>query len=163
MGDFTATVPTILPNSKPSGDNWLTMTAELFALSDAWSTWTPTLTNLTVGSTLITARYRRVGKTVDFRFKFKFSSGAVVGTAPAFTLPAAPHSSYTVTEDLLGDVELYDNATAHRRGHLKLTAASTVEVSYYDVDCALAQVNATTPQTWASGDSISAWGTYETA
>lgn len=163
MGDFTTTVPTILAGSAPSGDQWKTVTDELSALSGAWSAWTSTVANLTIGTTVVSSRYRRIGKTIDFRWKFSYSAGAGVGTAPTFTLPAAPSTVYTAAEDLIGDVQLLDSGTAHRRGHLVFTTGSTVTISYYDASCVLAQVTASLPHVWATGDSIVAWGTYETA
>jgi hypothetical protein len=134
------------------------------ALSAAWSTWSPTLTNLTLGNGVVTARYRRIGKTLDYRFKFKLGSTSAVGTSPKFTLPATPHSSLVFTEDVFGMAHLLDSTTAERAGEARLTSGSTIEIMRYDTSNAvLATITATSPWTWATNDVLSAWGLLELA
>lgn len=134
-------------------------------LGFAWVAWTPTLTNLTLGNGLVTARRRLVGKTCDWRFKFKLGSTSAVGTGPQFTLPFAPHGAYAAPEDLLASALLLDAGTAQRSGFVRFISGSTVEfVSHSTATPALiAGITATAPHTWAVNDTLAAFGTYELA
>lgn len=165
MGDWTpGTVPTILAGDIPTGDDWKVMTDIATALTAAWTVWIPTLTNLTPGNGTQTARYRRVGNTVDWYWQFLNGSTSAVGTSPTFTLPAAPASSYVATNPAFpGGVHLLDTGVAERQGTLKISSGSTVGITFWNATPALAAVTATAPWTWGTGDYITAWGTYETA
>lgn len=128
-----------------------------------WANWTPTLTNLTLGSGVLVAKYQQVGKTVDYRFKFRYGAGSAVGTAPRFTLPVAPHSTYTADEDNLGTGQLLDAATQLRAAIVYLVSGSTVEIAAFGSTGAKASITATVPWTWGSADALTAWGRYEAA
>ncbi len=92
-----------------------------------WTTWTPTLTNITQGTGTITARYRKQKKTGQFRFKFKLNSGSAIGTSPRISLPFTLHASYVTLEDgLPGTVMLYDSGTANFIGTLRIINSTTV-------------------------------------
>ncbi len=126
----------------------------------AWITWSPTLTNLTLGNGTVTAFYRRVGATIHYRFQFTYGSTSAVGTSPRFTLPVAPVSGYANFP--LGDIDLTDSGTANRRGIARLVTGSTVEIVGYGTTGVAVTVTSTVPHTWATGDTISVAGTYET-
>lgn len=129
---------------------------------DAWSTWTPILTNLTLGSGTVTARYRTVGKTMDWRFKFVYGAGSAVGTAPRFTLPGTPHSSYAATEDILGWGTLLDSGTANYAALVRLVSGTTAEI-FRETDTSHATITSTAPFTWTTNDVLSVGGTIELA
>src|SRR5687767_858390 len=59
----------------------------LNALNAAWTTWSPTWTNLTVGTSTVTARYRQIGKLVCCRLHIVLASGFAVSGDIQFTLP----------------------------------------------------------------------------
>lgn len=131
----------------------------------AWQTWSPTLTNLTVGNGGISASYRQVGKTVDFRFIFVLGSTSAVGTAPTFTVPVAMHAAYTAAQ-YVGGGTLFDAGTAVYVALLRPSSSTVM-----GMEAALAsgtyvgssQITATAPYTFTTSDVISAWGTYEAA
>src|SRR5262245_14617589 len=102
MGVYTNTPPTFLAGELPDADKFTEISNFMTATVGAWTTWTPTLANLTLGNGTVTAKYRRLGKTVDYRFKFVLGSTSAVGTSPRFTLPAAPHADFVVVFDELG-------------------------------------------------------------
>ena len=137
--------------------------ADLLDLPFAWPTWTPTLTNLTLGNGVVTARRRVVGKTCDWRFKFKLGSTSAVGTGPAFTLPFTPHGSYAAPEDLMGSALLLDAGTAQRFGSVRFLSGSTVEFVSYSTTGVVTAISATVPHTWAVNDTLAAFGTFELA
>ena len=134
-------------------------------MTAAWSTWSPTLTNLTIGGGgAVTARYRMLGKTLDYRFKFVYGVGSAVGTDPKFTLPAAPHGTYTTLGDVLGRGVLLDSGTANRDSVCRLDSGSTVIILQITAATGNhAGITATSPWTWATGDSLMVAGTIELA
>lgn len=134
-------------------------------VEDAWSDWTPTLTNLTLGSGAVIARYKQMGKTVHYRFRFILGAGSAVGTSPRFTLPVAPVASpaYVTFNDPMGDAQLADTGTANRRGSIILSSGSTVEIYSYSTTGVLTVITAAVPHGWASTDVIAAQGVYESA
>lgn len=133
-------------------------------MTSAWSTWSPTLTNLTLGNGSVTARYRQLGKTLDYRFKFVLGSTSAVGTDPTFTLPAAPHGSYAFLADVLGRGALYDNGTAVRDAVVRFVSGSTLLILQITAATgSYASVTATSPWTWTTGDSLSVGATVELA
>lgn len=154
MGDWNGTVPTILAGDVPTGDQWQAITDEAFALSGPWTTWAPTLTNLTLGSGgTLTARYRRLGKG-DFalRFKFIFGAGSAVGTDPQFTLPSGILlSSAYAAADLVGVASLTDSGTAVRRGGVDLLGSGTLRLVQFSSEV-VTSITSTSPWTWTTSD-----------
>lgn len=54
----------------------------------AWTTWTPTFTNLTVGNGTLSARYRQISdKTYALAVQVTLGSTSSVGTSPSFNIP----------------------------------------------------------------------------
>lgn len=139
------------------------LSSELGNLSDAWVVWTPTLTALTLGAGVVTARYRLVGKTMDWRFKFVLGAGSAVGSGPSFTLPNAPHSSYVGSADVIGRGTLLQSGLANRDSVARVSSGSTVLLLSYSTTGAHATITATAPWTWTTGDALSAAGTIEIA
>ena len=128
-----------------------------------WTTWTPTLTNLTQGSGSILARYLKRGKTLDYRFRFIYGAGSAVGSSPRFTLPFTPSADYTATNDTIGYGTLLDSGLANRQAVVRLVSAATVEVFDVASSGQYAFITATAPWTWGSLDSISVSGRIELA
>lgn len=133
----------------------------------SWTTWVPTLTNMTLGTGVVTARYRVVGKTLNFKFKFKLAAGSAVGTSPRFSLPFSMHASYVTLEDTIqGSVMLYDSGTANYIGSFRVVSATTLEIMSINTAGAIAAEASTTalvPFTWTTNDTISCSGTVELA
>lgn len=128
----------------------------------AWSTWTPTWTNLTVGAGgAVTARYKLLGKTCFFRVKFTYGTGSAVGAGPRFTLPATLASGYEDTS--LGDLYMWDNGVATYRGMVRRQSATAAELVWFPSGSAATLVSATSPHTWGSTDSFAATGMFEAA
>ena len=129
----------------------------------AWQDWTPTLTNLS-GGTLNYAKYKQVGKTVHFRFKYTLA-GAGVGANPRLTLPVAASADYATTGDVPENVTILNDATGFSYGgHIFFTTPSnTIQILNYDTTPKLVTTTATTPFTWAANDKILISATYEAA
>lgn len=145
--------------ARDTSDAWQTAVA-----LGAWVSWTPTLTSLTLGSGTMVAKYVRTGRTIDFRFVFRYGAGSAVGTNPRFSLPVAMHADYTTNADWasFGDVHFQDATASSKRGQLWVTDSTTARLIAFSSESAV-EVTATVPFTWASGDAIWAYGTYEAA
>lgn len=141
------------------------------SVTGAWSTWTPTVANMTNGSASIVAKYNQIGKTVFYYYEWTFGAGSAVSTNPSITLPVAPKSG-TYSSDasggsVMGNVSFYDvSATRFYPGGMaRLSGASTISfmvatASGTFVDTANA-VASTQPFTFATGDKIFVSGIYE--
>ena len=128
----------------------------LKAIGDAWTAYTPTLTNWTLGNGTIVGAYSQAGKTVHWRVKYTAgSTSTYVGNA-TFSLPATVTGSpfaFPVGRATLADISAGTRATR--------TALSTDGTTFLLRDEAGVTVNATIPWTWATGDIIEVCGTYE--
>jgi len=163
MGVYTGTVPTFLAGELPDADKFTEISNFMTAAATAWTTWSPTLTNLTLGNGTTSARYRQLGKTIDYRFKFVLGSTSAVGTLPNFTLPAAQHSQYIDNVDHIGDTTHTNSGTAQYRGIVVLITGNKGQISSYGTTGLEITTTATVPFTWGTADSIECWGTYEAA
>jgi hypothetical protein len=163
MGDWTGTVPTFTAGAKYRGVDAATIASIASAVTGAWTAWSPTVNNLTVGSGSLTTRYRRAGKTVDLEFVFVYGAGSAVGTIPDFTLPAAPAAHYPSASGsiLPASVIIVDSATTQRQGFLSWNG-TIAGILYWNAG-APAAITSTAPWTWATGDQIHVFATYETA
>lgn len=131
-----------------------------------WSTWSPTLTNITIGNGSIQARYTRVGKLVCFRLKLEFGSTTSFSGSPTFSLPAtATLLTGSGTEHFGTGIALDAGVAAYMiRAYLNST---TTVVAHAEVASGTyltnAAMSATVPFTWATGDLLQINGTYEAA
>jgi hypothetical protein len=128
-----------------------------------WVAWTPSYTNLTVGSGTNVGAYCQIGKTVHFRTYWKFGAGSAVGTYPTLTLPVA----LSAVGYPIGVVTLVDNGTGTYTGAISDGAgATTIIINCIGTSGAVAQItqiNAGNPWTWTTNDAIAITGTYEAA
>lgn len=131
----------------------------------AWQSWTPTLSNLTLGAGTISAKYQKVARTLFFRFRFTLGSGSAVGTAPEFTLPFTPGSDYNGAQSWMGVAVLTDTGTATHIGYLQ-HATGGCRINHQVISgttIVRGTVTASAPFTWVSGDVIEADGFCEVA
>lgn len=143
-----------------------TIGATVAQAAGAWNLWVPTLTNLTLGSGTLIGKYRQVGKTVDYRFKFRLGAGSVVASSPRFSPPVAPHADYVADEDRVGSALLADVGIGFYDGIVYFRGPGIFEIAALGAAGAtvsITPVTATTPFTWGGGDALSAFGTYEAA
>jgi hypothetical protein len=131
----------------------------------AWSTWTPTLANMTLGNGTIVARYAEVGKLVVGYFRFTLGTTSTMGTAPSFTVPVTMNANWT-TGVPIGPAWMLDNGTAITYGQCRptSTSAAIIYVSNSAGTYLLENnVTATAPFTWASTDQVTVPFFYEAA
>lgn len=136
----------------------------LKAIGDAWASWTPTWTNITVGNGAVYAQERVSGKTTDFEIVLTFGSTTSVTGAASVTLPVAPNGTARRAIDA---VQYYDNSAAQRfAGWGEYASSSNLVLLALNSGAAtglLTNLTATVPFTWAVGDIIAIRGTLESA
>lgn len=139
----------------------------LIGSGTAYTSYTPTFANTTLGNGTVAGKYQQFGKTVFFRASFILGSTSAVSTSPTVTLPVTSASStYTASISPIGNVYLNDNGVASYASQLLWATTSTA--SFPAFGSASSYVNATgitstIPFTWATADGIYLSGTYEAA
>jgi len=134
-------------------------------LGGAWASWTPTLTNLTLGNGTVDAKYQQIGKTVNFRVVIVLGSTSVMGNAE-ITLPVPSVDYGTSGERILGQGEAYDLATNSFQGLCAWISTTKVKLYVYLVSgirIVKSSPSDTSPMTWTTGDEWIIEGTYEAA
>ena len=71
----------------------------LTGIQAAWTAYTPTVANMTLGNGTVSGRYSQVGKTVTLQFRLAAGSTTTYTTNPAtFGLPSLGNANVTLTE-----------------------------------------------------------------
>ena len=163
MGFWNSTVPSFVVG-RMRASKFQTLADIATATTSAWSTWIPVVGNLTIGSGTQIAKYRQLGKSYDFLWVFVYGVGSAVGTAPTFTLPAAPSTDWVVTTNAVFPMNCYlvDAGTGEGPGATRLSG-STVSLFSRSSFTAIANITATAPFTWTTGDGMVVSGTFYTA
>lgn len=139
--------------------------------SSPLQTYTPTLTNLTIGtggSALTFAEWKRVGQDVWVHFVFTIgTTGPAVGTIPTMTLPVTA-AAFATPNKYLGGTTYYDvSATATYEGRVSAISGSTTAVRLLAFPASgggpAQPVTAAAPFTWAPGDTFEGDFTYRAA
>jgi len=125
----------------------------------AYTTWTPTLGGITIGNGTVSARYAKIGKTVNFNLSITLGTTSLVTGRITFTLPSSPiiltHFTGAMTSGGGTDYLPYI-----------FNVGSTVYCDVFNVSGTYAsavQASATVPLTWGSGNVIFVNGTYQEA
>lgn len=139
-------------------------------MSGAWETWSPTYSNLTIGNGIVTAKFKRIGKTVHFRFLFQLGTTSSVGTTPTISLPFTAASGYSagaIAENAnIGVSKFLDSGNANFFGYTYMSTNTTFSpqgVGTSATYATAAGLNASIPFTWGTGDAMFITGTYEMA
>jgi hypothetical protein len=133
--------------------------------SGAWTTYTPTWTNLTVGNGVLTARYCQVGKIVMGYISFVMGSTSSMGSAPYFTLPVTAFSSTSNVP--LGNFYMEDVGSQGGNGAFSSRDTTTAQIvaifasgTYIGGN---ASISSTVPFTWGTNDFFNGYFIYEAA
>jgi hypothetical protein len=138
---------------------------QLNSMFDVWTTYTPTWTastNPALGNGTLTGRYIKIGRTVTVSILLTCGSTTTYGSgAYAFGLPF-PAAAATVP--YLGSARLTNSATWHGQASLVAGGSSfNVTVPTSATNSQSANMSGVTPETLASGASIRATLTYQSA
>jgi hypothetical protein len=129
----------------------------------AWTSFTPTLTNMVLGNGTASAKYCQIGKVVFVFFSFVFGSTSTMSNYPGVTLPIAPVAYAGL---LNGNVYMLDSGTAEYYGvvyndsGVRGTFFAQSASGSYVRD---AIVGANIPMTWGTNDKLQASFWYEVA
>jgi hypothetical protein len=131
--------------------------------NDAWTSFTPTWTNLTIGNGTNNFKYKQIGKTVFVKGTFTFGSTSTMSTGPTFTLPVTASGT---TPNINGILSLGDNSAANSYGgYTRPGSTTTIDVRYHNVSGTLisitGSITSTAPFTWAVNDVIQVYFYYE--
>jgi hypothetical protein len=136
---------------------------ELAPFSAAWTSWTPTWTNLTVGNGILTARYVKVGKFVAFNLQLVFgSTTAITGTDVSASVPVSQAAANGVFS---GSGLFLDTGTAVIPAFVEISGGQ-IYMRGIRTDATYASwalLTTTVPFTWTTNDAIRASGIYEAA
>ena len=135
-----------------NGTTWVTF-------DTAWSTYTPTFANFTLGNGTATAQYFRVGNMVTAQVQVTLGSTSAVSGLIGVSLPVA----YAATARFVG----YARATAVIN-YIMHVIPSGANMALYAVStsgayAATTNTSATVPNTWAAGHTFFITATYEVA
>ncbi|UOE45465.1 hypothetical protein [Agromyces larvae] len=140
-------------------------------LQPPWTAYTPTLTNLNLGSGGSVANqceWRREGDLIRVRFAFTLgSSGASVSGIPAFTLPVTAAALSTPAQLYNGVATLYDLSTTVTYvadiGAVISSVSQARVVARGGGSGAVQPVSGSQPFSWAAGDQLVGEFTYKPA
>jgi len=128
------------------------------------TTYTPTLTNATLGNGTITGRYQQFGKFVYVYNRFVLGSTSSVSTNPQFSLPVTASTSQSETD--FGRGRILDAGVAYFDCTFRFSSSTNALVECYAADQSFnrtSAVGATTPMTWTTNDAITCSYCYEAA
>lgn len=163
----------VLANTSPTADGGIGFdrTGEDLQIGDgtnsqyihvgAWTTFTSSLTNLTIGNGTQTSSYTLIGKACFYRIYILFGSTTSISGSVTAGLPLTA-ATYPANAEI-GTAWFRDaSGPANVLGGHNITGVVFIKgvgLTYEDT----ANLSSTTPFTWATGDYISICGQYEIA
>lgn len=130
---------------------------------EAWTSWTPTWTNLTVGNGIVNAKYQRIGKTVICKLEITFGTTTSTSGLISFTLPVTGTS--LLANSSLGYCYMLVGGTPFS-GFFGNKSTADAYIFCFLANQSYLQgtaTSATIPATWAVNSTISGTFTYEAA
>lgn len=132
-----------------------------------WFSFTPSLSNVTVGNGTLVGKYSIEGNLCDFFFAFVLGSTSAITSpalaTPSLTPPITP-ASYPQDYYPIGPAGLVDTGMALYMGELVFrTTTGLFDLRVIGASGSYAVwtfVNSATPHTWGTGDKITATGRY---
>jgi hypothetical protein len=131
----------------------------------AWSSWSPTWTNLTVGNGTVTARYIQIGKNVFFSLALVLGGTSAVTGSVTFTLPVTSVAPLNAGIPL-GNAIFHDATGSDTMGLIDHASTTTAAPKYAAVSGSLVirgSLSGSAPFSWTTSDSILCEGFYEAA
>lgn len=133
-------------------------------MAKAWRSYTPTLTNITLGNGSVAAAYTQIGKTISFRILITFGSTSAMGSSPFISLPVNAAAAYASGFSSVGVCDCLNAGVAAFGGQCRLDTGT--DIYPYPANGAggqLVALSSTVPFTWGTGDQLTLTGTYEAA
>lgn len=133
--------------------------------NDAWTAYTPTWTNLTIGNGTNDFKYKQIGKLVIVSGIMTFGSTTSVTGSIRLSLPVTASSGISVNTSL-GNAVLRDAGTATNYGPIFLASTTVIEILTYNASTtylSTSSTSSTVPFTWTTSDQIAIHLIYEGA
>ena len=157
MSNFTGTVPTFVADEMLTSTDMSTISSQLTAHADAWTSYTPTLTNMTLGNGTMTAKYKQIGKTVYCSGKITMGSTSSVTGAIGVSVPVNAKDTNGI-----GSALFYDSSTTANRSGGECDFSAVGRLEFFGGNGG-GPATATLPFTWATSDQLRWVITYEAA
>jgi hypothetical protein len=129
-----------------------------------WTSYTPTLTNITLGNGTLDFKHKQIGKTVFVRGTFTMGSTSSMSTGPTFTLPV---TAVTYSDRLVvGTCGILDSGTEQYYGAIALTSTTVASCRVYNAASTYlitTAISSTAPMTWTTNDMLTVNFNYEAA
>lgn len=132
----------------------------------AWQSWTPTLSGMSIGNGTVTAKFKKLGKTVVARLTVVFGSTSSVSGLIQFSLPATAQTYPGTLPAVLGIVRCQDTSGGISfEGVISLSGGlgSLVTYSVNGSQVSTVATSATVPFSWAVNDEFVCQIIYEAA
>ena len=130
-------------------------------MGGVWLSWTPTITNLTIGNGSTIGWYTKTGKTISGWFSITFGTTTTITASPLISLPINSSSNYQSvgSTPLVGISKLLDFGVIAYQGGVVISqgSATTITVNLIDVSATYAKNVGLTnliPFTWGTSDMI---------
>lgn len=134
----------------------------------AWTSWTPTWTNVTIGNAVVTAKYIQIGKKMTCRLNVVLGGTSSTAGDIVFTLPATSVAlPGTGAVHALGTARMFDtSAGVVYPADIGWLTTTTACIRFYNAAGTYAVQGLNTgaaPTTWATSDEWTATFMYEVA
>jgi hypothetical protein len=133
----------------------------------AWTAYTPTFTNLTLGNGTIDFKYALLGKNVFVRGVLTWgSTTSATASGLNISAPVTALSGAATGAPLIGHARYSDIGTANYTGNVLLASTSQfalIAINTASTYASFAAVNNTAPMTWVSTDQLTILATYQAA
>jgi hypothetical protein len=121
------------------------------AYNKTWTSYTPTLTNVTLGNGTLTGNYIRMGALCFAQGRLVFGSTTAFTASPYFGLPFSISGISNALQTPLGNLSLYDSSA----GAYRFWQCAPGGSGYFLVrDPGGSTITAASPWTWATGDIV---------
>lgn len=139
--------------------------------NEAWTSFTPTWTNLTIGNATQVGKYYKVGNAVLFRLSVVFGNSTSMGSVPYFTPPVtAIDYADTHLTPVIGSIRVRDDSVGTVFSGFcvyRTTNSFQIQVSTATggagTGIGQTDFSSTVPWTWTTGDEFYIQGFYESA
>lgn len=130
-------------------------------LTAAWSSWTPTITNLTIGDGVIVGRTLQIGKLVFYDLRVTW--GSTTSASGTQIVPAPAQAATGVDPGHIGSGMAFDTSSGFYYRLITTFRADVSNIQILGADGGSTFVNATSPFAWANGDILAISGFYPAA
>jgi parallel beta-helix repeat protein len=126
------------------------------AATNGVTQFTPTLVNVTLGNGTLTGYYQQLSGKMTVSYTLTFGSTTTVAGLIGLTLPSPANANISSQ----GSVAGFDSSTSNLIAGVSIVAAGGAYAYIVPTSAGTAYWNATTPWTWATGDTINFTLTY---